>query len=310
MNKDLISVKDLEKKDIEDIFDLAVKVKKNPYQPLLKDKVLGLIFNKTSTRTRVSFEVGMIQLGGHSLFLEESNIQIGRGETISDTAKVLSRYLDGMVIRTYDHEDIVEYAKHATIPVINGLTDFCHPCQILSDIFSIKEKLGKVSGIRVVFIGDGANNVASSWIFGAAKMGMKLSIAAPNKYWPRPEIIREAVGMSVYGKDFFEVTTNIDEAVSGADVIYTDVFVSMGHDAETERRRRDLMPYQLNQDVIDKVGKKVLVMHCLPAHRGEEIASEVMDGPCSIVFDQAENRLHVQKAVLALLMKDTDQTDI
>jgi ornithine carbamoyltransferase len=211
-----------------------------------------------------------------------------------------------MVIRTYDHEDIIEYAKHSRIPVINGLTDYCHPCQIISDIFTIKENLGKVGGVRVAFIGDGANNVATSWIFGTAKMGMKLSIAAPNKYWPKPEIIREAVKISVYGKDFFEITTDIDQAVTGADVIYTDVFVSMGHDAETERRRRDLMPYQVNQEVVEKVGKKVLVMHCLPAHRGEEISDEVIDGPYSIVFDQAENRLHVQKAILALLIDRKD----
>ena len=249
-----------------------------------------MIFNKHSTRTRISFEVGMFELGGHALFLTGDQLQLNRGETIKDSAQVLSRYLNAILIRTYDHEEVIALAEHASIPVINGLTDLNHPVQILADIFTVKEKLGHIEGVKVAYVGDG-NNVAYSWMLGASLMGMHLAIACPKSY--QPESIPALSGT---GK--VEILEDPFEAVKNADVIYTDVWISMGQEEDTENKKKLLLPYQINQKLVDAAKKEVMVMHCLPAHREMEITSEVLDGKHSIVFDQAENRLHVQKAIL------------
>jgi ornithine carbamoyltransferase len=269
-----------------------------PYEPL-KGKSLGMIFSKHSTRTRISFEVGMFELGGQALFLTTDQLQMTRGETVEDSAKVLSRYLHGLVIRTYDHEDLTNLAKHATIPIINGLTDLNHPVQILSDLFTIHEKLGDIENIKVAYVGDG-NNVVYSWIVGASVMGFDLAIASPKNFqppWPK--------GLSPQKN--IEVLEDPMEAVRNADVIYTDVWVSMGQESESEEKIKQLRPYQINQKLVDAAKDNVLVMHCLPAHREMEISSEVMDGSHSIVFDQAENRLHMEKALLETLLTPPQQ---
>ena len=253
-----------------------------------------MIFNKHSTRTRISFEVGMFELGGHALFLTGDQLQLNRGETIKDSAQVLSRYLNAILIRTYDHNEVIALAEHASIPVINGLTDLNHPVQLLADIFTIKEKLGRIEGVKVAYVGDG-NNVAYSWMLGASIMGMHLAIACPKSY--RPESTPALSGM---GK--VEILEDPFEAVKNADVIYTDVWISMGQEEDSEDKKKLLLPYQINQKLVDAAKKDVLVMHCLPAHREMEITSEVLDGKHSIVFDQAENRLHVQKAILETLL--------
>jgi len=302
MKKDLIALQDLSQKEIFSLLELTKKLKDNPIQPLLAGKNLGLLFTKSSTRTRVSFEVGIFQLGGHSIFLDVNGLQIARGETLEDTAKVLSRYLDGIVIRTYDHQELVKFAQAATMPVINGLTDDLHPCQILSDLFTMYEKLGKVEGLKIAYVGDGANNMVNTWLAGAAMMNMKISIAAPPAYWPSPEYVKAAVKLSNCGSSFLEVTQDVTSAVRDADVIYTDVWVSMGQEKEKEKRLKDLAKYQLNGELLKRTGKNTLVMHCLPAHRGEEIADDMVDGPQSVIFDQAENRLHAQKALMLMLM--------
>ena len=308
--RDLISIMDLSSNEIVKILLSAKELKKrNRLKETLKGKVLGMVFQKPSTRTRVSFEVAMYQLGGYGLFLNAQDLQLSRGEPIRDTAKTLSRYLDGMVVRAYDHRDVVELAKESTISVINGLSDLLHPCQILADIFTIAEKKGRLSplsskglsGIEVAFVGDG-NNVANSWINGAARMGMKLVICTPPRYEPDRKIIGEGVKLAKATGADIKVSHNPEEAVKKADIIYTDVWVSMGMEKEREERLKVFKPYQVNGRLIDKAKKDVLVMHCLPAHRGEEITDEVLDGPNAIVFDQAENRLHIQKAILEFLM--------
>jgi len=308
--RDLISILDLTSDEIVEILLSAKELKKrNRLKETLKGKVLGMVFQKPSTRTRVSFEVAMYQLGGYGLFLNAQDLQLSRGEPIRDTAKTLSRYLDGMVVRAYDHRDVVELAKESTISVINGLSDLLHPCQILADIFTIAEKKGRLSplsskglsGIEVAFVGDG-NNVANSWINGAARMGMKLVICTPPRYEPDRKIIGEGVKLAKATGADIKVSHNPEEAVKKADIIYTDVWVSMGMEKEREERLKVFKPYQVNGRLIDKAKKDVLVMHCLPAHRGEEITDEVLDGPNAIVFDQAENRLHIQKAILEFLM--------
>jgi ornithine carbamoyltransferase len=302
MKKDLIALQDLTQKEIFSLLELTKKLKDNPIQPLLAGKNLGLLFTKSSTRTRVSFEVGIFQLGGHSIFLDVNGLQIARGETLEDTAKVLSRYLDAIVIRTYDHQELVKFAQAATMPVINGLTDDLHPCQILSDLFTMYEKFGKVEGLKIAYVGDGANNMVNTWLAGAAMMNMKISVAAPPAYWPSPEYVKAAVKLSNCGSSFLEVTQDVVSAVRDADVIYTDVWVSMGQEKEKEKRLKDLAKYQLNGELLKRTGKNTLVMHCLPAHRGEEIADDMVDGPQSVIFDQAENRLHAQKALMVMLM--------
>jgi len=299
--KDLLAIYYLTPQEIRNLLDRAKILKKwlkenVSYKPL-EGKTLGMIFHKPSTRTRVTFEVGMYQLGGQALFLSGKEIQLGRGETVSDTAMVLSRYLNGVVMRTFKQSDLEEFAKKATIPIINGLTDSSHPCQVLSDIFTIEEKFGKASGVKVAYVGDG-NNVANSWIFGALKTGISLRIATPIEYSIDPEIIRRAQDLTAASEGSFKILTDPVEAVKDADVVYTDVWVSMGKENERLERKKVFTPYQVNHKLLKHASKDVLVMHCLPAHRDEEITSEVMDSRNSIVFDQAENRLHVQKAIL------------
>jgi len=302
MKKDLLSEYELEKADFDQIFERAAVLKdmhrKGFHPPTLSGKVLGMIFDKASTRTRLSFEVGMYQLGGTALFLSGRDTQIGRGETIADTARVMSRYLDGIMIRTFSQEMVEEFARNASIPVINGLTDLLHPCQILTDIFTIIEKKGDYEGIRVAYIGDG-NNIANSWINAAVKLPIKLNLACPVGYDPKPEIFNRALNESKLGVDLYR---NPADAVKGADVVYTDVWASMGQEDEHAERVKIFQNYQINEQLVEQAAQDAIIMHCLPAHRGEEITAGVIDGPRSIIFDQAENRLHVQKAILETLM--------
>ncbi|MGM0652326.1 MAG: ornithine carbamoyltransferase [Bacillota bacterium] len=302
---DILSIHDLNREEVEQILDTAhiLKMKHKLgeiYHPL-KGKTLGMIFQKSSTRTRVSFEVGMFQLGGHALFLSANDLQLNRGETIADTARNLSRYLDGIMIRTFSHQDVVDLAEYSSVPVINGLTDLLHPCQVLSDLFSIKEKKQKLNGLRLTYIGDG-NNMAHSLMFGGAKVGMDIVICSPSGFEPDPEVTR--ISRLDATKTGANITIQADpaEAVKNSDIIYTDVWASMGQEEEHDKRLKSFSDYQLNRGLLEKAKDDVLVMHCLPAHRGEEITDDVIDGMHSIVFDQAENRLHVQKAVMALIM--------
>lgn len=303
--KDIISIHDLSREEVNQLLDTAQVLKMKQkigelYHPL-PDKTLGMIFMKASTRTRISFEVAMRQLGGHALFLSAGDLQLKRGETIADTGRVLSRYLDGIMIRTFSHQDVVDLAAHSSVPVINGLTDLLHPCQVLSDLFTIREKKGCLEGINLLYIGDG-NNMAHSLMFGGAKTGMHVTICSPSGYEPDPEITRLARADAVKTGASISVKGDPVEAVTGADIIYTDVWASMGQEEEQRKRVEAFARYQVNESLLEQAGDNVLVMHCLPAHRGEEITDEVIDGPHSIVFDQAENRLHLQKAILALVI--------
>ncbi len=303
--KDIISIHDLSREAIDQILAtteiLKMKQKLGELYHPLKGKTMGMIFQKSSTRTRVSFEVGMWQLGGYALFLSANDLQLKRGETIADTARNLSRYLDGVMIRTYSHQDLVDYAEYSTIPVINGLTDLLHPCQVLSDIFTIKEKKQVLEGLKLAYIGDG-NNMAHSLMFGTAKTGMHITICSPSGFEPDPEITR--LSRLDAAKTGATITIEDDpfQAVQKADIIYTDVWTSMGMEDEQEQRMQSFSRYQVNGALLEKAKEDALVMHCLPAHRGEEITDEVVDGPRSIVFDQAENRLHLQKAIMALVI--------
>ena len=304
MKRDFVSLYDFSKEELLTLLRRAKELKEmqkrwKDYRPL-EGKTLGMIFEKPSTRTRVSFEVGMYQLGGYALFLSSQEMQLGRGETVADTARVLSRYVDGIMIRTFSHKNVEEMARFATVPVINGLSDLLHPCQILADIFTIWEKLGRYEGVKVAYIGDG-NNVANSWINGALRMGVELWVACPPGYEPDGEILRRAKDENPRS---VHLTHDPRKAAEGAHVLYTDVWTSMGREREQERRREVFRPYQLRKELVDLAEEGALVMHCLPAHRGEEITDEVMDGPQSVVFDQAENRLHVQKAILEALLGD------
>lgn len=298
MKKDLLTLRDITYDDLLEIFKRTKELKENRgksnYRPL-EGKSIGMIFAKSSTRTRVSFEVGVYELGGNPMYLDESRMQVGRGETIADTANVLSRYLHGIVIRTYSHEGVEELARVATIPVINALTDEYHPCQILADLYTILEYSGKLEGTKMVFYGDAQSNIANSLILAAKLTGMNLVFAAPEEFKPRADIIGDAKNIT-WEKDPIK-------ASEGADYMYSDVFVSMGFEDGREFRLEKLMPYQMTMDMIKVANPNVKVLHCLPAHRGEEIAADVMDSEYSIVFDQAENRLHVQKAVLSMLVK-------
>ncbi|MBU4343721.1 MAG: ornithine carbamoyltransferase [Candidatus Omnitrophica bacterium] len=296
MKKDLISIKDLTSSEINELFELASKLKLNrkTHEALLKNKTLGLVFEKPSNRTRVSFEVGMSELGGSSIYLGSGEIELGKREAVKDAAKVLSRYLDVIVLRTFSHNRLIEFAEHSTAPVINGLTDLLHPCQGLSDVFTIKEKKG-LKGITVAFIGDG-NNVANSLLYACNKMGIKVKMACPSGYEPDKAVIKE-VGDTV---SFFN---SVEDAVKDADVIYTDVWTSMGKEKEREKRLKAFNGFQLNAKLLKLAKKDTVIMHCLPAHRGEEITDEVLDSKQAIVIDQAENRLHVQKAILVKLLK-------
>jgi len=301
MKKDLLSCLDINHTDLEQIFDLSAKLKAGrgkPNQPKpLDGKSVGMIFSKSSTRTRVSFEVGIHELGGHALYLDQSKTQMGRGESVPDTARVLERYLAGIVIRTYSQQDVEELAANARIPVINALTDDYHPCQALTDIFTMLEHAGHLNGLKMAYLGDGASNMANSLIIASKLSGVHIAIAAPEEFRPRQDLLDIEVGPGSAS-----YTSSVKDAMKDADFVYTDVWVSMGFEEESKRRLEILEPYRLDIDVL-RMGKPgIKVLHCLPAHRGEEITDEVMDSKASIVFDQAENRLHVQKAIMSLLM--------
>ncbi len=306
MKKDLLAISDLTPKDIEKILKRSATLKKllkqgKPHQTL-KGRSLGMIFEKASTRTRVSFEVGMFQLGGQALFLSPNDLQIGRGEPIEDTARTLSRYLDGIMIRTFAQKTIEELARFASIPVINGLTDAHHPCQALADLLTIQEKKKKLKGLTLAYIGDG-NNVANSLIQACVKAGMHFAIAAPRGYELDAAIMKQAKAGGKQTNAGVLVTNDPFQAVRNADVVYTDVWASMGQEAEHTKRMKAFKGYEVDTKLMKAARRGALVMHCLPAHRGEEIAAEVIDGPQSVIFDQAENRLHVQKAVLDMLLR-------
>lgn len=303
--RDLLSLKDLTTQEVLDLIGKGRTFKVQPDWVLsratLQGKTLGLLFEKASTRTRVSFEVAMNHLGGHSIFLSMEDLQLRRGETISDTARVLSRYLDGLVIRTFGQDTLVQWAQSATIPVINGLTDLHHPCQVLGDLLTLQAQFGTLEGLKLAYVGDG-NNVAHSLIEGGAKVGMTISLACPKGYGPGPAIVKAAQQEARRAGGSIELVNDPQKAASGADVLYTDVWVSMGKEREAKRRQTLLKPYQINAKLLAMAKPHAVVMHCLPAHRGQEITAEVMDGPRSIVWEQAENRLHIQKAILEWLL--------
>jgi len=304
MKKDLISIKDLSLKEIEEIFLLTDKLKENKqkYSQSLKGKTLALIFQKPSNRTRVSFAVGMFQLGGLSVYLGPGEINLGVREAIKDVAQTLSRYVQGIVLRTFEHKNIIELARYAGVPVINGLSDLSHPCQGLADLYTIKEKFGSFKGRTLTYVGDG-NNVTHSLLYGCAKTGLHLNIATPKKFEPDKIVFKEALGMALVSGALISLSRDPLKACKNADVIYTDVWTSMGQEKEAKARRKIFREYQINQKLVSSARKDCLIMHCLPAHRGEEITDEVIDSPNSVVFDQAENRLHVQKAILLKLLK-------
>ena len=300
--KHLLKLLDWSKEEILETLDLADKLKAEKKagikHHILEGKTLGMIFEKSSTRTRVSFEVGMFDLGGAALFLSSKDLQIGRGEPVEDTARVLSRFLDGIMIRTFDQEEVESLAKYGSIPIINGLTDFCHPCQVLADLQTIREYKGSLEGKKLCYIGDG-NNMANSLIVGGIKTGMSVAIACPKEYQPDAEIMKWAKENG----DFI-CTDNILEAAKGSDVLYTDVWASMGQEGEAEERKKIFKDYQINDSVLEVSNEGVMVLHCLPAHRGEEITAKVLEEHASEIFDEAENRLHAQKAVLVKCMAD------
>lgn len=301
MKKDLLKMADLTKDELFDLIELAEKLKYEKKHgiahEILKGKTLGMIFEKSSTRTRVSFEAGIYQLGGLGLFLSSKDTQLGRGEPIRDTARVLSRYVDGIMIRTFGQEIVEELAEFSSVPVINALTDYAHPCQVLADLLTIKEHKGSFEGRKVCYIGDG-NNMANSLIVGGLLSGMDVAIATPVDYRPHPEVLKFAES---YGNKF-TLTDNIFEAAEDADALFTDVWSSMGMESEIEKRKNVFAGYQINAELMKKARKDAMVQHCLPAHRGEEITDEVFEAHAAEIFDEAENRLHAQKAVMATLM--------
>ena len=299
--KHLLKLNDLSKEEVLSVLNLADQLKferKNGiFTQYLKGKKLGMIFQKSSTRTRVSFEVGMYELGGYALFLSNRDLQIGRGEPVEDTARVLSRYLDGIMIRTFEQKEVEDLAKYGSIPIINGLTDYCHPCQVLADLMTIREYKGSFKGLKMCFIGDG-NNMANSLMVGCIKTGMNFSIACPEGYEPDPalmELAKENIE--------FTLTRSAEEAAKNADVVYTDVWASMGQEEEKAKREKAFKGFQVNDKVMSATNKGAIVLHCLPAHRGEEITAEVFEAHAEEIFDEAENRLHAQKAVMCKLMK-------
>lgn len=299
----LLSITDI-KDDVKDILDLASKIKAGEMEEKpLEGKTLAMIFEKSSTRTRVSFDVGMYQLGGRAIFLSSNDLQMGRGEPISDTAKVLSRFVDGIMIRAIRHSDVVELAKHSDVPVISGLTDLEHPCQALADMLTIKEHLGDWKGKKICFAGDG-NNVCNSLLLIAPLLGMDMSVACPKGYEPSEDILKTAREYADENNTQIVVSDDIGVALENVDVVYTDVWVSMGDEAEKAKREIDLAPFQVNMDLMSLANDGAIFMHCLPAVRGQEVAADVIDGPQSVVFDEAENRLHAQKALLYHYMKD------
>ena len=308
-HKDLLCIHDLSTEEVLLILDVAKKLKKMqkcgiPHE-FCKGKTLAMMFSKASTRTRVSFEAGFYQLGGHAVYLNDRDSQIGRGEPIRDTARVLSRMVDGIMIRTFSHDSVIELAQYATIPVINGLTDLLHPCQALTDLLTIEEHLGSLKGLKLVYVGDG-NNMAHSLMYACAKVGMDMVCASPKGYQPDHVILKQAQEDAALTGCHISVEEDILEAVKGADVLYTDVWTSMGQEAEREIRLKALHDYQINSELLKAANDGAIVLHCLPAHRGEEITDDVLEGPQSFVWDQAENRLHTQKAIMVLLMSDAE----
>ena len=303
--KDLISIADLSQSDIEEIFNVTRELKewhnKGYDEKCLSGKILGMIFEKSSMRTRVSFEVSMVQLGGNAIYLTQNDINLGKREAVKDGARVLSRYVNGIAIRTFGQDTIQELARYATVPVINALSDYLHPCQALTDLYTIKEKFGAYTNIKISFVGDG-NNVARSLSQICAKLGIHFHIASPKGYELTPDFISKTKQMAD-GSDLIHLYQDPKEAAEKANVLYTDTWVSMGQEAEEEARRQAFKGFQINSDLLKLAKDDVKVMHCLPAHRGEEITDEVIDGPHSIVYDQAENRLHVEKALLKLLLR-------
>jgi len=302
--KDLLSINDLTPEYIDDILVLAKKIKRDKaqYADSLKGKSIGLIFQKPSNRTRVSFEIGMIQLGGYAIYLGPSEIGMGGRESVKDVARVLSRYLDALVARTYKHADVEDLARHATVPVINGLSDYDHPCQSLSDIFTIKEKFGTFKGITLSYVGD-ANNVLNSLMCACAKVGLNLKVATPKGYEPDKKAVDAAKKCIVSTSAGIEFSHDPKLSAKGADAIYTDVWISMGQEKESDKRMSDFKGFQINDDIMKLTNKNCLVMHCLPAHRGDEITDSVIDSKNSVVYDQAENRMHMQKAILLQTLK-------
>lgn len=306
--KDMLSIHDLSVDDVQEILALAkelkAKQKAGIEHHLLKGKTLGMIFEKSSTRTRVSFETGMYQLGGQALFLSNRDLQLGRGEPIKDTARVLSRYLDGIMIRTFGHDRVVEMAKYASIPVINALTDLLHPCQVLTDLLTIQEHKGKnLKGLKMAYVGDG-NNMTNSYMYGCAKAGMTFVAAAPEDYRPDEQVVKNAIEDAKATGASITLVTDPKEAVKDADIVVTDTWASMGQEAEHDMRKKIFAPYQVNKELLQGADKRAIVMHCLPAYRGEEITEDVFEANADVIFDEAENRLHTQKAIMALTMGD------
>ncbi|MBE6502847.1 MAG: ornithine carbamoyltransferase [Methanobrevibacter sp.] len=299
----LLSVEDI-KDDVKYILDLASKIKAGQVENKpLNGKTLAMIFQKSSTRTRVSFDVGMYQLGGRAIFLSSNDLQMGRGEPISDTAKVLSRFVDGIMIRAIKHDDVVELSKYSDVPVISGLTDLEHPCQSLADMLTIKEHLGSWEGKKICFVGDG-NNVCNSLLLIAPLLGMDMSVACPKGYEPNENILKTANKWAEENNTQITISDDLNIALDNTDVVYTDVWVSMGDEAEANQRKKDLSPFQVNSDLMALANDGAIFMHCLPAIRGQEVSSDVIDGECSVIYDQAENRMHAQKAVLYYYLKD------
>ena len=303
--KSLISINDLTLDEMNAIFDLSADLKKKlkdgvPHK-YLEGQTLGMIFSKPSTRTRVSFETGIYQLGGIGMYFGPTDLQLKKSENIHDTSKVLSRYLSGIMIRTFAHQDVIDLAKYASIPIINGLTDLLHPCQVLADLFTIIEKKGKLKGLKLAYIGDG-NNMAHSLLHGCSKVGMNISVASPKAYKPKEEIVNNALRNAKVMNSKVEILDSPEEAVKDADIVYTDVWASMGQESETLERKKIFAQYQVNEKLVKNAKEDYLFLHCLPAHRGEEVVNEVIDSPNSVVFDEAENRLHVQKAIMVMLM--------
>lgn len=308
MVKHLLSILDLERDDIICLINDAIKIKREliDVSSALKGKVLGMIFQKPSTRTRVSFEVAMLQMGGHAIYLGWDQLQLGRGETIGDTARVLSRYVDIIMARVYSHATLIEFAKYSNIPVINGLSDTFHPVQILSDLLTIYEKFGVLSGLTLTYIGDGNNNICHSLLIGCATMGININIAVPKEYMPRGDIVKKAAERAILSGTRIKFYEEPQKAVEKADIIYTDTFVSMGVESEREKRLKIFLPkYQVTKELFKYTNKNTVFMHCLPAHRGEEVTDEVIDGEFSVVWDQAENRLHMQKAILRWILRES-----
>ena len=306
--KDMLSIHDLSVDDVQEILALAkelkAKQKAGIEHHLLKGKTLGMIFEKSSTRTRVSFETGMYQLGGQALFLSNRDLQLGRGEPIKDTVRVLSRYLDGIMIRTFGHDRVVEMAKYASIPVINALTDLLHPCQVLTDLLTIQEHKGKnLKGLKMAYVGDG-NNMTNSYMYGCAKAGMTFVAATPEDYRPDEQVVKNAIEDAKATGASITLVTDPKEAVKDADIVVTDTWASMGQEAEHDMRKKIFAPYQVNKELLQGADKRVIVMHCLPAYRGEEITEDVFEANADVIFDEAENRLHTQKAIMALTMGD------